>query len=99
MTNNPGGLSFAITFCTALIANIPGGLSFSITFCTALIANIPGGSISPLLFCTALIALTHELNRADCGYQVDKTVKKVSNVLYINDLKMLFRYEDEMRIK
>jgi hypothetical protein len=29
-----------------------------------------GDSLAPLLFCIALIPLTHELNRADCGYQV-----------------------------
>jgi len=55
-----------------------------------------GDSITPLIFCKALIELTHELNRADCGYQVDKTVRKICNFLYMNELKMLVRYEDEL---
>jgi len=50
--------------------------------------NIPGDPLSPLPFCTALIALTHELNRADCGYQVHKTEMKISHLLYVNGLKL-----------
>ena len=57
--------------------------------------NNPGGSLSPLLLCRNLGALTHELNRAYCGYQVDKTERKLSH-LYMNELKMLIRYEDEL---
>jgi len=55
-----------------------------------------GDSLSPLLFCRALVALTHELNRADCGYQVHKTERKISHLLYTNDLKFLVRGEDEL---
>jgi len=58
-----------------------------------------GDSISPLPFSTALTALKHELNRADCGYHVDKRVRKVSNFMYMNELKMLVRYEDELENK
>jgi hypothetical protein len=38
--------------------------------------NIPGG-LSTLLFCTALISLTHQLNRAGCGYQVHGVERKI----------------------
>jgi hypothetical protein len=58
--------------------------------------NIPGDRLSPFLFCTAVIALTHELNRADCGYQLNETEKKISHLLYMNDLKLLVRDEDEL---
>ena len=40
-----------------------------------------GDSLSPLLFCIALIPLTNELNRADCGYQVHGTERKLSHLL------------------
>jgi hypothetical protein len=50
--------------------------------------NIPVDSLSPLLFCTALVALTHELNRVDCGYQVHKTEEKISH-LYMDGFKLI----------
>jgi hypothetical protein len=40
--------------------------------------NIPVGSLSPLIFCTALIPLTHDLNRADCEYQLYRFERKIS---------------------
>ena len=43
-------------------------------------------SLSPLLFCIALTPLTNELNRADCGYQVHGTKKKIIHLLYMDDL-------------
>ena len=39
-----------------------------------------GDSLSPLLFCIALIPLTNELNRADCGFQVHGTERKISHL-------------------
>ena len=47
-----------------------------------------GDSLSPLLFCIALIPLTNELNRADCGYQIHGTERKISHLLYMDDLKL-----------
>ena len=58
--------------------------------------NIPGDSFSPLLFCRLLVALTHELNRADCRYQVHKTERKISHLLCMSDLKLHVRNEDEL---
>ena len=58
-----------------------------------------GDSLSPLLFCIALIPLTNELNRADCGYQVHGTERKISHLLYMDDLKLLARNENELRTK
>jgi len=56
-----------------------------------------GDSLSPLIFSIALIPLTNELNRADCGYQVHGTERKISHLLYIDDLKMLGRNENDFK--
>ena len=56
-----------------------------------------GDSLSPLLFCIALIPLTNELNRADCGYQVHGTERKISDLLYMDDLKLLGRNENDLK--
>jgi hypothetical protein len=37
-----------------------------------------GDSVLPLLFCVEHIPLTHELSRADCGYQVHGAEGKIS---------------------
>jgi hypothetical protein len=41
-----------------------------------------GDSLSPLLFCRALIHLTHEINRAECGYKVYGSERKMSFAIY-----------------
>jgi len=56
-----------------------------------------GDSLSSLLFCIALIPLTNELNRADCGYQVHGTERKISHLLYMDDLKLLGRSENDLK--
>jgi len=55
-----------------------------------------GDSLSPLFFCIALIPSTNELNRADCGYQVHGTERKISHLLYKDDLKPLDRKENDL---
>ena len=55
-----------------------------------------GDSLSPLLFCIALTPLTNELNRADCGYQVHGTERKICQLLYMDDLKLLGRNENDL---
>ena len=55
-----------------------------------------GDCLSPLLFCIALIPLTDELNRADCGYQVHGTERKISHLLHVDDLKLLGRDENDL---
>ena len=59
--------------------------------------NIPGDSFSQLILCIALITLTNELNRADCGYQVHATDRKISHLLYMDDLNLLGRNENELK--
>ena len=58
-----------------------------------------GESLSPLFFCIALIPLTNELNRGDCGYQVHRTERKISHLLYMDDLKLLGRNENDLKIE
>jgi hypothetical protein len=56
-----------------------------------------GNSMPPLLFCIALIHLTKELNRSLCGYQVYGTARKINHLLYMDDLKLIGRNEEELR--
>jgi hypothetical protein len=58
---------------------------------------LQGDSISPITFCVALIPLTTELNRDDCGYQVHGTERKISHLLYMDDLKLLGRNENDLK--
>jgi len=55
-----------------------------------------GDSLSPLVLCIAVIPLTNELNRADCGYQVHGTERKISHLLNMDDLKLLGRNENDL---
>ena len=59
--------------------------------------NIPRGLSFAITFCIAIITLTNELNRADCGYQVHGTERKISHLLYMGDLKLLGRNENELK--
>jgi hypothetical protein len=54
-------------------------------------------SLSPLLFCIALNPLTNELNRSKCGYQVYGTERKIDHLLYMDELKLIWRNEEELR--
>jgi hypothetical protein len=56
-----------------------------------------GDCLSLLLFCIALIPLTNELNRADCGYKVHGTERKISHLLRMDDLKLLGRNENDWK--
>ena len=58
--------------------------------------NIPRGSFAITLFCIALIPLTNALKRADCGYQVNGIERKISHLLYLDDLKLLGRNENDL---
>jgi hypothetical protein len=55
-----------------------------------------GDSPSPLLFCIALIPLTHDMNRAVCGYQVHGAERNINHLLYMDDLKLLSRGDEEL---
>ena len=53
-----------------------------------------GDTLSPLLFCLCLVPITNILKREGFGYKIGK--KKVSNSLYIDDLKVYAKDEIEM---
>ena len=59
--------------------------------------NIPRGLFFVIIFCIAFIPLTNELNIADCGYQVHGTERKISHLLYMDDLKLLGRNENDLK--
>jgi hypothetical protein len=59
--------------------------------------NIPWGLSVAITFCIALIPLTNELNRSDCGYQVHGTGRKISRLLYMDDLKLQGRNESDLK--
>jgi len=49
-----------------------------------------------LLICIALIQLTQELNRSKCGYPVYGTERTINHLLYMSDLKLTERSEEEL---
>jgi hypothetical protein len=53
-------------------------------------------SVSLLLFCIAHLPLPNELNRADCGYQLQRNERKIIHLLYVDDLRLLGRNEDDL---
>ena len=56
-----------------------------------------GDSLSPLLFCICLIPLTELLNRLNTGYEEHITKTKISHLLYMDDLKLIAKSEEELR--
>ena len=56
-----------------------------------------GDSLSPLLFCICLIALTEQLNRLNTGCEEHTTKTKISHLLYMDDLKLIAKSEEELQ--
>ena len=56
-----------------------------------------GNSLSPLLFCICLIPLTEQLNRLNTGYEEHTTKTKTSHLLYMDDLKLIAKSEEELK--
>jgi hypothetical protein len=56
-----------------------------------------GDSLSPLLFFICLIPLTEQLNRLNTGYEEHITETKISHLLYMDDLKLIAKSEEELR--
>jgi len=56
----------------------------------------PGDSLSTLLFCISLIHLTEQLNKLNTGYEEHTTKTKVSHLLYLDDLKLIGKTEEEI---
>ena len=66
-------------------------ISDLITFCLGI---FQGDTLSPLIFCLALAPIRNILKRDNIGYTIMNT--KVSNLLYIDDLKVYARNANEM---
>jgi hypothetical protein len=56
-----------------------------------------GDSLSPLLFCICLISLTEQLNRLNTGHEEHTTETKISHLLYMDDLKLPGKSEEELQ--
>ena len=54
-------------------------------------------SLSPLLFCISLIPFTGQLNKLNIGYDEHTTKTEVSQLLYMDDLKLIGNTEEEFR--
>jgi len=48
-----------------------------------------GDSLSPPLFCICLILLTEQLSKLNTGYEEYTTKTKISQLLYMDDLKLI----------
>jgi hypothetical protein len=55
-----------------------------------------GDSFSPLLFVIALIPLTHVLRETNMGYQLEKNGPKINHLLFMDDLKLFAKNENEI---
>ena len=56
-----------------------------------------GNSLSPLLFCICLIPLTEQRNNLNTGYEECTTKMKISHLLYMDDLKLIAKSEEELQ--
>ena len=50
-----------------------------------------------MLFCICLIPLTVQLNGLNTGYKEHITKTKISHLLYMDDLKLIAKSEEELR--
>jgi hypothetical protein len=56
-----------------------------------------GDSLSPLLFRICLIPLNEQLNGLNTGYEEHTTKTKISHLLYMDDLKLIAKSEEELQ--
>jgi len=56
-----------------------------------------GDSLSTLLFCICLLPLTEQLNKLNTGYEEQTTQTKISHLLYMDDLKLIAKSEEELQ--
>jgi uncharacterized ubiquitin-like protein YukD len=56
-----------------------------------------GDSLSPLLFCICLPPLTEQLNKLNTGYEEHTIKTKISHLLYVDDLKLIAKSEEELQ--
>jgi len=56
-----------------------------------------GDSLSPLIFCICLISLTEHLNILNTRYGEHTTKTNISHLLYMDDLKLIAKSEEEFQ--
>jgi len=54
-------------------------------------------SLSTLIFCICLIPPTEELNWLNTGYEEHTTKTKISELLYMDDLKLIAKSDEELQ--
>ena len=59
--------------------------------------NIPRGLSFAITFSLSTHSINKQLNRAVCGYQVHGTERKISHLLYMDDLRLLGRNENDLK--
>ena len=52
-------------------------------------------SFSPLLFCLTLVPLTSEMATSGYGYKISNTNAPISNMFYMDDLKLYSKNDQE----
>jgi hypothetical protein len=58
---------------------------------------LQGYSLSPLPFCIFFIPLAEQLNRLNTGYEEHTTKTKISNLIYMDDFKLIAKSEEELQ--
>jgi hypothetical protein len=56
-----------------------------------------GDSLSLLLFCICLLPLTEQLNKLNTGFEEHTTKAKLLHLLYMDDLKLIAKLEEELQ--
>ena len=59
--------------------------------------NIPGRLSFAISLLYSNYSIKNKLNSADCGYPVNGTERKISHLLYMGDLKLLGRNEEDLK--
>jgi hypothetical protein len=59
--------------------------------------NIPRGLSFAITFFHSTHSINKQLNIVDCGHQVHGTERKISHLLYMDDLKLLGRNENDLK--
>ena len=58
---------------------------------------LQGESLSPLLFLISSIPFTEQLNKMNKGYEAHTTKTKVSHLLYMDELKLIGKTQEELQ--
>jgi len=56
-----------------------------------------GDSLSPLPFCICLLPVTEQVNKLNTRYEEHTTKTKISHLLYMDDMKLIAKSEEELQ--